>query len=72
MREIRNERITEFGEIRFDRVAQALGAKGVYIEEAQQLGPSIEQALQEDTVTVIHVPTQQAGIGCWIERFCTE
>jgi acetolactate synthase-1/2/3 large subunit len=62
----------ELGEIRFDRVAQALGAKGVYIENAQQLGPSIAQALQEDTVTVIHVPTQQAGIGCWVERYCTE
>jgi acetolactate synthase-1/2/3 large subunit len=59
----------EFGEIRFDRVAEALGAKGIYIEDPRQLGPSIEWGLQQDTVVVIHVPTQQAGIGCWEEQF---
>jgi acetolactate synthase-1/2/3 large subunit len=62
----------EFGEIRFDRVAEALGAKGVYIEQAAQLGPAIEAGLQSNTVTIIHVPTQQAGIGCWVDRFCQE
>jgi acetolactate synthase-1/2/3 large subunit len=62
----------EFGEIRFDRVAEALGAVGVYIQDAAQLGPSIGWGLQQDTVVFIHVPTQQAGIGCWEERFgCT-
>jgi acetolactate synthase-1/2/3 large subunit len=59
----------EFGEIRFDRVAQALGAEGVYIEDPRDLGPSIALGLQRDTVTVIHVPTQLAGIGCWEDRF---
>jgi acetolactate synthase-1/2/3 large subunit len=60
---------SEFGEIRFDRVAQALGANGVLIDDPRQLGPAIEAGLEADTVTVIQVPTQQAGIGCWKARF---
>jgi acetolactate synthase-1/2/3 large subunit len=59
----------EFGEIRFDRLAEAFGAKGVYIEDPGQLGPSIAWGLQQDTVVIVHVPTQQAGIGCWEGRF---
>ena len=59
----------EFGEIRFDRVAQALGAEGILIQDPKQLGPSIEWGLQADTVVVVHVPTQLAGIGHWEERF---
>ena len=60
---------SQFGEIRFDKVAEALGAKGVFIEDPRELGPSIERGLQADTVTVIHVPTQLAGIGAWEKRF---
>jgi acetolactate synthase-1/2/3 large subunit len=60
---------SQFGEIRFDRIAQALGAEGVLIQDPRQLGPSIEKGLASDTVTVIHVPTQLAGIGRWEERF---
>jgi acetolactate synthase-1/2/3 large subunit len=60
---------SEFGEIRFDRVAQALGAKGILIDDPRQLGPAIESGLEADTATVIQVPTQQAGIGCWKARF---
>lgn len=60
---------SQFGEIRFDRVAEALGAKGIFIEHPEQLGPSIEWGLQADTVVVIHVPTQMAGIDYWEERF---
>jgi acetolactate synthase-1/2/3 large subunit len=60
---------SEFGEIRFDRVAQALGAEGVFIEDPRQLGPSIERGLQADTVVVVHVPTQLAGVSFWEERF---
>ena len=58
---------TVFGEIRFDRVAAALGAQGVYIEHPHQLAPAIERGLTEDTVTFIHVPTQLGGIG-YIEK----
>jgi acetolactate synthase-1/2/3 large subunit len=53
------------GEIRFDRVAQALGARGVYIERPDQIGPAIREGLYTDTVTVVHVPTQLAGISRW-------
>ena len=60
---------SEFGEIRFDKLARALGAEGVFIEDPKQLGPSIEQGLQMDTVTIIHVPTQLAGVNFWEERF---
>ena len=54
---------TVFGKIRFDRVAEALGGKGVYIEHPAQLAPAIEQGLAADTVTFIHVPTELGGIG---------
>jgi len=58
---------TVFGEIRFDRVAQALGGEGVYIENAEQLAPAIRRGLDADTVTFIHVPTEMGGIG-YIDR----
>jgi len=60
---------SEFGEIRFDRVAQALGAEGVCIEDPKQLYPSIEWGLQSGKVVIIHVPTQLAGISQWEQRF---
>ncbi len=60
---------SQFGEIRFDRVAQAMGARGVYIEHASQLGPAIAEGLQANTVTVIHVPIQWASLHTWEERF---
>jgi acetolactate synthase-1/2/3 large subunit len=59
----------ELGEIRFDRVAQALGAEGIFIEDPRSLAPSIEWALQSNKVVIIHVPTQLAGISLWEERF---
>jgi acetolactate synthase-1/2/3 large subunit len=49
---------TTLGEIRFDRIAQALGARGVYIEHPSQIAPAIEEGLAADTVTFIHVPLQ--------------
>ena len=56
------------GEIRFDRVAQALGARGVYIEHGSELAPAIEEGLALDTVTVIHVPIKLGGIDYWERR----
>jgi acetolactate synthase-1/2/3 large subunit len=53
---------TTLGEIRFDRVAQALGARGVFIEHPAQLAHAIEEGLAADTVTVIHAPTQLGGL----------
>lgn len=59
---------SEFGELRFDRVAEALGAQSIFIEDADQLAPSIREGLQKNTVTLIHVPTQLAGVGHYDER----
>lgn len=59
---------SELGEIRFDRVAEALGARGVYIEHGSQLAPAIEEGLDLDTVTFIHVPIQLGGIEYWDRR----
>lgn len=59
----------EFGEIRFDKVAQALGAEGIYIDDPNKLAPSIQYGLKSDKVVIIHVPTQLAGISFWEERF---
>jgi len=56
------------GEIRFDKVAQAVGARGVYIDHGSQLGPAIEEGLRLDTVTVIHVPICLGGIDYWDTR----
>jgi acetolactate synthase-1/2/3 large subunit len=61
---------TTLGEIRFDRVAQALGARGVSIEHPAQIAPAIEEGLAADTVTFIHVPTQMAGIAYYEREFC--
>lgn len=60
---------SKFGEIRFDRVAQALGATGIFINDPKELGPSIEWGLQAGTVVIIHVPTQLAGVSFWEKRF---
>ena len=60
---------SQFSEIRYDRVAQALGARGVYIEHPSQLAPAIKEGLKADTVTFIHVPVQAAGLTKWEERF---
>jgi thiamine pyrophosphate-dependent acetolactate synthase large subunit-like protein len=59
----------QFGEIRFDRVAQAFGAEGVYISDPRELQPAIEQGLRADHVVVIHVPTQLAGVSHWQTRY---
>ncbi len=53
---------SQLGEIRFDKVAQALGARGVYIDDLTSLAPAIEEGLAADTVTIIHVPTELGGI----------
>jgi acetolactate synthase-1/2/3 large subunit len=60
---------SEFGEIRFDLVARALGAEGVLIEDPREIEPAIERGLEAETVVVIQVPTQLGGIGRWEERY---
>ena len=53
---------SELGEIRFDRVAEALGAKGVYIRHLEDIASAIEEGLRSDVPTFIHVPTLSYGI----------
>jgi acetolactate synthase-1/2/3 large subunit len=59
---------SKLGEIRFDRVAQALGAEGVYIERAGQIAPAIDSGLTAKIPTFIHVPTLGWGIEAYRSR----
>ncbi len=52
----------ELGPVRFDRLAQALGARGVLIERTRDIAPAIEEGLALPTVTVIQVPTMLGGL----------
>ncbi|MEM4246396.1 MAG: thiamine pyrophosphate-binding protein [Candidatus Bathyarchaeia archaeon] len=47
--------------VRYDRVAQALGAEGAYAETPQQLREAVIRGFQEDKPTVVHVPIQLGG-----------
>jgi len=57
------------GNIRFDKVAESLGARGIHIEHGSELSPAIDEALGLNTVTFIHVPIQLGGIDVWESRF---
>lgn len=48
---------SRLGPIRFDLLAQALGAYGVRITAAAEIAPAIAKGLRADKPTVIHVPT---------------
>ena len=43
-------------DVRFDKIAEGLGCKGMYIEKAADLGPAIKEAFASGKPTVIHVP----------------
>ncbi len=47
---------TELGEIRFDLLAQSMGARGVRVENAAGIAPAIADGIASREVTVIHVP----------------
>lgn len=42
--------------VRFDKVAEGLGCKGLYVEKAKDLGPAIKEGFASGIPTVIHVP----------------
>ena len=42
--------------VRFDKVAEGLGCRGLFIEKAADLGPAIKEAFASGKTTVIHVP----------------
>jgi thiamine pyrophosphate-dependent acetolactate synthase large subunit-like protein len=43
-------------DVRFDKIAEGLGCRGVYVEKAEDLGPAIRQGFASGKPTVIHVP----------------
>jgi acetolactate synthase-1/2/3 large subunit len=42
--------------VRFDKIAEGLGCQGMYVENANDLGPAITEAFASGKPTVIHVP----------------
>ncbi|MDQ7054792.1 MAG: thiamine pyrophosphate-binding protein [candidate division KSB1 bacterium] len=46
---------TDFQEIEFHRVAEAMGARGERVVDPAELRPALERSLAADTCTVIHV-----------------
>jgi thiamine pyrophosphate-dependent acetolactate synthase large subunit-like protein len=42
--------------VRFDKVAEGLGCKGMFVEKGEDLGPAIREAFASGKPTVIHVP----------------
>jgi len=52
---------SRFGPIRFDKVAEALGAKGIHVEDPEELSSAIQEGFQTDLPTVINVPISIGG-----------
>jgi len=42
--------------VRFDKIAEGLGCKGMYVEKGEELAPAIKEAFASGKPTVIHVP----------------
>ena len=47
---------SSLGPIAIDRLAESLGARGVTINQADEIAPALEKALTAGEVTVLHVP----------------
>jgi acetolactate synthase I/II/III large subunit len=43
-------------DVRFDKIAEGFGCRGVYVEKAEELGPAIKEGFASGKPTVIHVP----------------
>jgi acetolactate synthase-1/2/3 large subunit len=43
----------EFGEIRHDLLAEAMGARGLRVEDPEEIRPALEEAASSDRPTVI-------------------
>jgi acetolactate synthase-1/2/3 large subunit len=46
---------TDLGEIRFDRLAESMGAHGERVRESGELRPALERSLASGRCAVIHV-----------------
>lgn len=47
---------SSLGPIAFDRLAEAMGARGLRVDQPESIGPALEKALAERVVSVVHVP----------------
>jgi len=47
---------TVLGPVRFDRLAESLGARGRRVDRAEDIAPAVDAAIASGEVTVIHVP----------------
>lgn len=52
---------SELGPIRFDQLAEALGARGVRVSQATEIEPAIRAGLALDRPTLIHVPVVRSS-----------
>jgi acetolactate synthase-1/2/3 large subunit len=51
----------KLGPIRFDRVAEGFGARGLRIEDIRELPQAVREGFQADRPTLIHVPIKTGG-----------
>lgn len=54
----------DLGEIRFDELARAMGARGEYVSRPEELRPALERCLAGDGPAVVHVDVD-AGAHLW-------
>jgi acetolactate synthase I/II/III large subunit len=54
----------DLGEIRFDELARAMGARGEYVDRPAELRPALERCLAGDGPAVVHVDVD-AGAHLW-------
>ena len=47
--------------VRYDQVAEGLGALGIRVERPEEIGPAVERGLSADRPTLIHVPIGVLG-----------
>lgn len=52
---------SRFGDIRYDKVAEALGAKGLRIDDPHELRQAVEEGFSSKTPTIIDVPVSVLG-----------
>lgn len=52
---------SQLSAVRYDQVAEGLGAIGVRVERPEEIGPAVERGLTADRPTLIHVPIGVLG-----------
>ena len=49
---------TDITNPRLDRLAELFGARGFYVERAEEMGDALKEALESDLPSVIEVPVE--------------